>query len=354
MKKIITLFIILTSFTLLTGCFNTETTTFTLEDVQGQIVDVYKEVSPYTVAVVSYLEDYATYAGHGSGLLYDKEVTDTGFRYYVITNYHVIESQAYMKVYMGGNKYYSAEAYAAHESKDLALVTFETSDDLTVYGTEQFTGTTFVAPKIGSFVVAVGTPLDLEYFNTATLGIVGLTTNLGVIQHDAAINPGNSGGPLFDLNGNLLGFNTWKRAETTTSDGTISVEGIGMAISMFVAVPEVNNLREGNSTFLAPKIGITVMDVPVAIEEIYDNVRPEFIESTQTDGIYVNSVVPLRPSYNLIFSRDIIIEVNGIKMSSTADLLPLVSAAKYGDVFNIKLRRYENGVFKTIELAITM
>lgn len=354
MKKIVTFLLITLSFTILTGCFNTETTTFTLEDVQGQIVDVYKEVSPFTVAVVSYLEDYQTYAGHGSGLLYDKIETTTGFKYFVITNYHVVESQAYIKIYMGNNTYYQAMPHAVHENKDLAIVSFETTADLEVYGTEQFTGSTFVSPKVGSFVIAVGTPLDLDYFNTATLGIVGVTTNLGVIQHDAAINPGNSGGPLFDLNGNLLGFNTWKRAETTTSDGTISVEGIGMAISMFIAVPEVNNLRAGNSTFAQPKLGVTVIDVAKVIDEVYEGVRPEFIESTQTDGVFVSSVVPLRPSYGVILSKDIIIEVNGVAISTTEDLIPLVSQANYGDTFTIKLRRFVDNQFKTIEVTIIM
>lgn len=354
MKKVYTLGLLVMSLFLLGGCFNTETTTFTLVDVQGQIVDIYKEVSPYTVAVVSYTEDYTTYAGHGSGLIYDKIETVDGYKYFVITNYHVVESQAYIKIYMGGSKYFLASPHAVHEAKDLALVTFETSDDLVVFGTEQFTGTSFVAPKVGAFVLAVGTPLDLDFFNTATLGIVGLTSNLGVVQHDAAINPGNSGGPLFDLNANLVGFNTWKRSDTITSNGNIAVEGIGMAISMFVAVPEVNNLRTGSSTFTSPKLGITVIDVSKVIEELYEGVKPDFIEVTQDTGIFVNMVVPLRPSVGKIMNRDIIIEVNGQEMSSTEDLLPLVTGASFGDVFSVKVRRYENNEFKTVDLTITL
>ena len=127
-----------------------------------------------------------------------------------------------------------------------------------------------------------------------------------------------------------------------------------MAISMFVAVPEVNNLRTGSSTFTSPKLGITVIDVSKVIEELYEGVKPDFIEVTQDTGIFVNMVVPLRPSVGKIMNRDIIIEVNGQEMSSTEDLLPLITGASFGDVFSVKVRRYENNEFKTVDLTITL
>ena len=64
MKKVYTLGLLVMSLFLLGGCFNTETTTFTLVDVQGQIVDIYKE-EPLGRCV----QKITTYAGHGSGLI---------------------------------------------------------------------------------------------------------------------------------------------------------------------------------------------------------------------------------------------------------------------------------------------
>lgn len=63
----------------------------------------------------------------------------------------------------------------------------------------------------GDTVLAIGHPYGLNY--TATEGIVSrakrLYNNINYIQIDAAINPGNSGGPLLNLNGEIIGVNTF-------------------------------------------------------------------------------------------------------------------------------------------------
>lgn len=63
----------------------------------------------------------------------------------------------------------------------------------------------------GDTVIAIGHPYGLNY--TATEGIVSrakrLQNGINYIQIDAAINPGNSGGPLVNLNGEIIGVNTF-------------------------------------------------------------------------------------------------------------------------------------------------
>ena len=65
--------------------------------------------------------------------------------------------------------------------------------------------------KEGARVIAVGHPFGLKY--TATQGIISnllhQQNNMQYIQHDAALNPGNSGGPLVNLEGNVIGVNTF-------------------------------------------------------------------------------------------------------------------------------------------------
>ena len=64
----------------------------------------------------------------------------------------------------------------------------------------------------GEIVLAIGNPSSLE--NNVTFGEFKSMQNLEdvsfrVIYHDASISNGSSGGALVDIDGNLLGINTW-------------------------------------------------------------------------------------------------------------------------------------------------
>lgn len=65
--------------------------------------------------------------------------------------------------------------------------------------------------KEGQKVTAIGHPFNMKY--SATQGIVSnpnqVQDDIGFIHHDAALNPGNSGGPLIDIDGNVVGVNTF-------------------------------------------------------------------------------------------------------------------------------------------------
>jgi len=81
----------------------------------------------------------------------------------------------------------------------------------------------------GQVVLAFGSPEGLE--NSVTFGVISSVLRqpdpddpMVYIQTDAAINPGNSGGPLVDVDGNVVGINTFIY---TKSGGN---EGIGFAI----------------------------------------------------------------------------------------------------------------------------
>jgi len=68
--------------------------------------------------------------------------------------------------------------------------------------------------NIGEKVIAIGNPFNFDF--TVTTGIIsakhrdrGPTEYRDFLQTDASINPGNSGGPLINLNGELIGVNTF-------------------------------------------------------------------------------------------------------------------------------------------------
>jgi len=160
----------------------------------------------------------------GSGFL----VGPTG---YIVTNEHVVERAADMKIHvtMSDGKVYEARYITGDPSKDIAL--------LKVDGTKPFPYISLVdlSPDLlGETVLAVGNPLG--YGLSVSRGIVSAVKRSvtlddveykDLVQTDAAINPGNSGGPLIDISGKLVGLNSVKMSFTPQG---VPTQGIGFAI----------------------------------------------------------------------------------------------------------------------------
>ncbi len=81
------------------------------------------------------------------------------------------------------------------------------------------------AVRTGQRCFAVGNPKGLK--RTYTGGLISniertdLGTEVPVLQTDAAINPGNSGGPLFDMEGRVIGINTYAITQSNNLGFTI-------------------------------------------------------------------------------------------------------------------------------------
>jgi len=106
-----------------------------------------------------------------------------------------------------------------------------------------------------------------------------------VIQTDADMMGGNSGGPLVDINGHLLGINTYVRADAQTG-GTL-----GFAIPITKAKPFIDKL-EKNEKIVRIMIGVN------------------FSQATKV----VSGVSKDGGSYNKLKDGDIIESVNGVKI----------------------------------------
>jgi Trypsin-like peptidase domain/PDZ domain len=138
---------------------------------------------------------------------------------YIIPNAHVVSNARSIEVMAtvhskdGGEPGLEKASYIArlvgvHKDTDLALLNIDS------------TGLPYLAidPKHpihpGQLVLALGNPEGLG--NSVTMGVVSAVDRqpdpklpMVFIQTDAPINPGNSGGPLIDVDGYLLGINTF-------------------------------------------------------------------------------------------------------------------------------------------------
>lgn len=175
----------------------------------------------------------------GSGVIYSKDG-------YIITNYHVIsiaqenKSTGKISVYLSSNPEEAIEAkiIGYDEDYDLAVIKIEKS------GLEAMTFADSNDVSVGDMAVAIGNPGGLDYMSSVSSGIIsGLnrtirlegTTQMKLIQTDAAINPGNSGGALVNSNGELVGINSSKISSE-------EYEGMGFAIPSNTVKKQVNNI----------------------------------------------------------------------------------------------------------------
>jgi serine protease Do len=159
---------------------------------------------------------------------------------------------------------------------------------------------------------------------TVTLGIVSALgrANVGIsqyedfIQTDAAINPGNSGGALVNGRGELIGINT---AIFTQSGG---YQGIGFAVPSNLARRIVDDLvRHGQ----VQRGSIGFMEVAPLTSRL-----AEELGATSTEGVVIMRMAR-GPAYEAgIQPGDIILGVNGTKITDGSQLVKLVADASIG------------------------
>lgn len=159
---------------------------------------------------------------------------------YIVTNYHVVKGADRVRVILtpSGSADQEAQPFALLKSHGRILpakvLGFSKEIDIAVLKIEATGLPTipigqYIRLQKGQIVLAFGSPEGLD--NSVSFGLISSVLRqidpdspMVYIQTDAAINPGNSGGPLMDLDGNMVGMNTFIY---TKSGGN---EGIGFAI----------------------------------------------------------------------------------------------------------------------------
>jgi serine protease Do len=297
-----------------------------------------------------------TETGHGSGIIYKSEpVQDSNLtRYYAMTNYHVVEDGGEMTVHFGAGKTdIPIKDYAGYQPYDIAVVRFETDRVLRVHQVKPINDNSTQEIVKGQDVYAIGTPQSIEKFNYVTQGVVSLSsyTYNGVtglaLMHDAELNPGNSGGPLFNLNGDLIGINVAKIPNITTRDGIIPAEGLNYALSINKIAPTVRNFINFITVERKPRLGITVQEVSIFLEQNDASLLPE-----NPVGVVVIGFDQTRNAKDVLEMYDLIIEMNGIPITSIPDLAGQLQGAAFGDPHTLKVLRKQGNTF--VEVVVTI
>ncbi|HEU4779089.1 MAG TPA: trypsin-like peptidase domain-containing protein [Steroidobacteraceae bacterium] len=240
---------------------------------------------------------------------------------HVITNHHVIASADLIRAQLADGRIADAKIVGRDPDTDLAVLKLDLKSNIPVMPLGHSDRL-----RVGDIVLAIGNPVGLSA--TVTQGIVSATGRgqLGVatfenfIQTDAPINVGNSGGALINADGELVGINTAVLAKN------LGVEGIGFAIPV--------NLVRGVMSEILTKgrvvrgwIGIVPADIDQLEARRFNLAQPGVVVAK----LYVGSPaaeVGMEP-------RDIILTVNGVKVSSAQDTLTRIANVKPGKKITI-------------------
>lgn len=291
-----------------------------------------KMVNPAIVAISSVGNNYTSI---GSGVC----VKSGG---YILTNQHVIAGAKTITLYMHDNKTASAITLWQDEIMDIAILKSSVAIPYLPMGDNDKT-------IVGEDVVAVGTPLSLNFTHTYTKGIVSaknrtiqINTDNGealmqnLIQHDASINPGNSGGPLINNLGFVIGINTLK---------INTAEGLGFAIPINSVVSVVENVYN-NFNYKTPFLGVYGYDV--ALNNYYND------GSIDSIGFYVETVAENSPAYSAgVREGDVIILLNNALISNALDFRKELYKNNVNDIIKIKIIRDNQLLDKIIALQET-
>jgi serine protease Do len=170
---------------------------------------------------------------------------------YIITNAHVVSGAQVVQVVLpSGNPDGSLQSLLSTKTNIVSarVVGVSREIDLALLKVDNVKLEALaVAPyrnlRQGELVLAFGSPEGLR--NTVTLGVVSSVARqtdpdspMVYIQTDAPINPGNSGGPLVNVDGAVVGVNTFILSQ---SGGN---EGLGFAIPSSVVSVAYQQLRK--------------------------------------------------------------------------------------------------------------
>ncbi|QTD40146.1 S1C family serine protease [Sporosarcina sp. Te-1] len=325
-------------------------------DINTDITDIVNEVAGAVVGITNLqtVRDFWSASettretGSGSGVIYKKE----GDKAYIVTNHHVVADSQGLEITFDDGSKVDGKLIGSDVWTDLAVVEIDAKhvDSVIEFGDSD-------ALKRGETVMAIGNPLGLGFAGSVTVGVVSgkdrsipidldqngtIDWQADVLQTDAAINPGNSGGALINLAGQLVGINSMKITQET-------VEGIGLAIPINVAVPVIENL-ETTGTVNRPTMGVSLLnlrDIPAQQQKEVLRV-PEDV----TDGVVVTEVFRNTPAQTAgVEKYDVIVEMDGNKIEDMVSLRKhLYNKKKVGDTMQMKV--YRNGKLVDIEIVL--
>ncbi len=268
----------------------------------------------------------------------------------ILTNKHVVfDTDAEYTVITSDEKEYKGRVISRDPINDVAVLKID------VKGLPAVRLGNSDKIDLGQTVVAIGNALGL-FTNTVSKGIVSglgrkISASMGqggemehlrnVIQTDVAINQGNSGGPLINLDGEVVGINTAI---------IFGAQNIGFALPINWAKADLEDIIKFGR-IVRPFIGLRYVMLNKSLKDRYDLpidygalVIKDHVPGTE-------AVVKDSPADKAgIRENDIVLEINGEKLTEKKELADLIQTAKVGDDIEMTVMRKD----KTMKLKTVL
>jgi serine protease Do len=277
--------------------------------------------------------------GLGSGVIVDAGGI-------VVTNSHVVRNADEIKVNLPDGRHFDARLLGDSPIYDLAVLKID-GDHLpvAVLGNSD-------SLVVGEWAIAIGNPFGYlieDSQPTVTAGVVSATRRdikaeatpsgmyRNMIQTDAAINPGNSGGALVNVDGEVIGVNTF--IFTASGGGSI---GLGFAIPVNLAKRVLDEVKRYGRVRVAWP-GMTVQPVTELVAR-----RLAWAEA---GGLVVSGVDKGGPAERAgVRPLDRIRKVNGHVTNDVEDAQSSIYGAQVGDKLTLEMER--DGKSRTVTLTL--
>ena len=266
--------------------------------------------------------------GEGSGFI----VSPDGV---ILTNAHVVSDADEVLVKLTDRREFLAKVLGSDKMTDIAVLKIDAVNLPAANLTPP------AAPRVGEWVMAIGSPFGFE--STVTAGVISATRrslpgdgSVPFIQTDAAINPGNSGGPLINMRGEVVGINS----QIFTLSG--GYQGLSFAIPIAVA-QRIKGQSLSTGQVRHAKIGVAVQEV--------DQTLAEAFKLEKAFGALVNEVMANSAAQHAgLESGDVVLAFNDRPIAVAGDLSANISLAQPGD--QVELKVWHKGALRTLHAVL--
>src|SRR2546425_1297013 len=259
---------------------------------------------------------------------------------YIITNQHVVERAADLKIQVTANdgKTYNAHYITGDDNTDLAFIKIDAKAAFPFISLDN------ISPNLlGETVLVVGNAVG--YGSSISRGVLSATKReitidnieyKNLVQTDAAINPGNSGGPVIDISGRLVGISSAKMAFTPQG---IPTQGLGFAVPAEVVRDSVAQFKKVAEKQPEPKKQLAANETSTSLAERLFGMQLQDLSGELTDalgyargrGVLISAVEPNSPADQAGIERGLVIyRVGKQDVNSMRQVENLLGAARSG------------------------